>query len=187
MAEMEDVKTALGEIFSQCWESEEFKQKFIEDPKPVLKEYGVPYDDSKEYKVMDAPKKTIVYVLPYEGVKEAVQAISEGLMGNVKDVEGGEAKQIIPEGWSIQFLQNTEDVNYIVIPSSPEEMTPEELEMINGGCGFLGIVLIVGVVFVAAAAVFMAGAAVSAAAVAVVAESVGGVHAVLGVSVAVTT
>ena len=171
MAEMEDVKTALGEIFSQCWESEEFKQKFIEDPKPVLKEYGVPYDDSKEYKVMDAPKKTIVYVLPYEGVKEAVQAISEGLMGNVKDVEGGEAKQIIPEGWSIQFLQNTEDVNYIVI----------------GGCGFLGIVLIVGVVFVAAAAVFMAGAAVSAAAVAVVAESVGGVHAVLGVSVAVTT
>ena len=187
MAEMKDVKTALGEVFSQCWESEEFKQHFIEDPKPVFEEYGVPYDDSKEYKVMDAPKKTIVYVLPYEGVRKAVQAITEGLMGSVKDVEGEEAKQIIPEGWSIQFLQNTEDVNYIVIPSSPEDMTPEELEMINGGCGFLGIVLVAGVVLVAGAVVFMGAVAVSAAAAAVVAESVGGVHAALGVTVAVTT
>lgn len=185
--EEKDARTALGEVFSQCWESEEFKQHFMEDPKSVFEEYGVPYEEDKEYKVMDAPKKTMVYVLPYEGVKEAVQAITEGLLGNVKDVEGKEAKQIIPEGWSIQLLQNTEDVDYIVIPSSPEEMTPEELEMINGGCGFLGFVLVAGFVFVAGAVVFMGAAAVSAAAAAVVAESVGAVHAAIGVTVTVAS
>ena len=185
--EEKDVRTALGEVFSQCWESEEFKQHFKEDPKSVFEEYGVPYEDYKEYKVMDAPKKTMVYVLPYEGVKEAVQTITEGLLGNVKDVEGKEAKQIIPEGWSIQLLQNTEDVDYIVIPASPEELTPEELEMINGGCGFLGVILVAGFVIVAGAVVFMGAAAVSAAAAAVVAESVGAVHAATGVTVTVAS
>ena len=40
--EEKDVRTALGEVFSQCWESEEFKQHFKEDPKSVFEEYGVP-------------------------------------------------------------------------------------------------------------------------------------------------
>ncbi len=100
---------------------------------------------------------------------------------------GKEAKQIIPEGWSIQLLQNTEDVDYIVIPASPEELTPEELEMINGGCGFLGVILVAGFVIVAGAVVFMGAAAVSAAAAAVVAESVGAVHAAIGVTVTVAS
>lgn len=106
--EEKDVRTALGEVFSQCWESEEFKQHFKEDQKSVFEEYGVPYED---YKVMDAPKKTMVYVLPYEGGKEAVQTITEGLLGNVKDVEGKEAKQIIPEGWSIQLFSSYQYIN----------------------------------------------------------------------------
>ena len=119
--EEKDVRTALGEVFSQCWESEEFKQHFKEDPKSVFEEYGVPYED------------------------------------------------------------------YIVIPASPEELTPEELEMINGGCGFLGVILVAGFVIVAGAVVFMGAAAVSAAAAAVVAESVGAVHAAIGVTVTVAS
>ncbi len=180
MADLNEVKLAMGEIYSQCWDSEEFKKSFIENPKKVLEEYGVPYDDAKEFRVIEAPAKTMLYVLPYEGVKEAMKAISDGLMTNVKDVEDGEAKQIIPEGWSLQFVQNTEDVSYIVIPNSPENMTPEELEMINGGCGFLGIVLISGFI-VAAGAIIMTGAAIiSAAAVVAAVETVGGIHCVLG-------
>lgn len=180
MADVNELKLALGEIYSQCWESEEFKKNFMENPKKVLDEYGVPYDDAKEYRILEAPAKTMLYVLPYEGVKEAMKAISEGFMTNVKDVEDGEAKQIIPEGWSLQFVQNTEDVSYIVIPNSPENMTPEELEMINGGCGFLGIVLTTGFI-VAAGVIFMTGAAIiSAAAVVAAVETVGGIHCVLG-------
>lgn len=53
----------------------------------------------------------MVYVLPYEGGKEAVQTITEGLLGNVKDVEGKEAKQIIPEGWSIQLFSSYQYIN----------------------------------------------------------------------------
>lgn len=180
MADLNEVKLAMGEIYSQCWDSEEFKKSFIENPKKILEEYGVPYDDAKEFRVIEAPAKTMLYVLPYEGVKEAMKAISDGLMTNVKDVEDGEAKQIIPEGWSLQFVQNTEDVSYIVIPNSPENMTPEELEMINGGCGFLGIVLISGFI-VAAGAIFMTGAAIiSVGVVVAAAETVGGIHCVLG-------
>lgn len=72
-------------------------------------------------------------------------------------------------------------MDYIVIPASPEELTPEELEMINGGCGFLGVILVAGFVIVAGAVVFMRAAA------AVVAESVGAVHAAIGVTVTVAS
>ena len=36
----------LGEVFSQCWESEEFKQAFISDPKAIFKEYEINYTAS---------------------------------------------------------------------------------------------------------------------------------------------
>ncbi len=187
MADMKDARTALGEVFSQCWESEEFKHSFMEDPKKIFEEYGVPYDDSKEYKVIDSPAKTIIHVLPYEGIKQAMQMIADGMLTNVKDVEEQEPKQIIPEGWAMQFVQNTEDTNYIVIPNSPEDMTPEELEMINGGCGFLGLVMIIGVVVAAGGLAILGAVFITAGAAIVLAEAVGGVHAALGVAVTVTT
>lgn len=34
--QLEEQQTRLGEIFSQCWESDEFKQAFIEDPKSIF-------------------------------------------------------------------------------------------------------------------------------------------------------
>ena len=36
-----DQSTKLGEVFSQCWESKEFKQAFMEDPKAIFEEYGI--------------------------------------------------------------------------------------------------------------------------------------------------
>lgn len=124
---------ALSEIFSQCWDDEDFEAEFKENPKKIMDKFGVEYDDNVDYVVLDNEPKTITYVLPFEGIKEAVSGIADAYKKKVEDVV--ESKQIIPENWSIKFIQNTEDVNYIVIPMSPENLTPEELEFVSG-CGF---------------------------------------------------
>lgn len=124
---------ALAEIFSQCWDDEDFKAEFKADPKKIMDKYGVEYDDNVDYVVLDNAPKTVTYVLPYDGVKETVEALADSFKDKVADVVEG--KQVIPENWSFKFIQNTEDINYIVIPMSPENLTPEELEFVNG-CGF---------------------------------------------------
>ncbi len=171
-----EVNVKMGEIYSQCWESEEFKADFMADPKKYLKEYGIPYDESKDYKVIDTPEKTIIYVLPYEGVKPALEAMANGLTSNVKDLENTDAKQIIPEGWSMQIVQSTEDTVYLAIPVCPDNLTPEELELINGGCGFLGVVFVAFGVVVFGWGVFMVAQVASAVDVAIVAETAIGIH-----------
>lgn len=169
--ELEEQLTNLGEIFSQCWESDEFKQAFIKDPKAIFDEYDVKYDPSKEYKVIDSPAKTIINVLPYENAKQAFELYAKKMTDLVAEVKDGEGKQILLEGWSWQFIQNTEDINYIVIPICPDSLSPEELEMVNGGCIVLGFVFAVGFLG------FFAG----------VAFSVGAVEAVLTFSTAIFT
>lgn len=148
---LEDQRTKLGEIFSQCWESEEFKKAFIAEPKVIFKEYGVDYNEEIEYKIIDTPPKTVVNVLPYKGVKGAVKAYAEKLNKMVEDIADDEEKQILLEDWSWVTYQNTEKKTYIPIPISPDSLTPEELEMINGGC------LAIGAFFVVAGAIFFVG------------------------------
>jgi len=125
---------SLTEIFAQCWDDDDFKAEFKADPKKVMEKFGVVYDDNVDYVILENDPKTITYVLPFAGVKEVVEGLAEDFKSKVSDVVEG--KQIIPENWNIKFIQNTEDVNYIVIPMSPENLTPEELEFVNG-CGFI--------------------------------------------------
>lgn len=131
---LEDQMTKLGEVFSQCWESDEFKEAFIEDPKAIFDEYGINYDKDRRYKVFQTPDKTLVHVLPYKGVKQGIKNFVELLNKHVEDIEENDEKQILPEDWSWQVYQNTEDMYYIPIPICPEDLTPEELELVNGGC-----------------------------------------------------
>lgn len=131
---LEDQMTKLGEVFSQCWESDEFRDAFIEDPKAIFEEYGVNYDKDKNYKVFQTPDKTLVHILPYKGVKTGVKSFTETLLKHVEDIDDEAEKQVLPEGWSWQIFQNTEDTFYIPIPLCPENLTPEELELVNGGC-----------------------------------------------------
>lgn len=126
----------LGEVFSQCWESPEFKDAFIADPKAIFKEYGVNYNEDKEYVIIDSPEKTLVRVLPYDGVKGAVTNYTDNWLGKVKELDDKEGKQLILDGWKYEIYQNTPNKYYISIPQCPENLTPEELEMVNGGCIF---------------------------------------------------
>ena len=50
-----DQATKLGEVFSQCWESEDFKKEFIADPKKVFDKYAkaVAEEDSIEDEIKE--------------------------------------------------------------------------------------------------------------------------------------
>ena len=133
---VKDQSNRIGEVFSQCWESDEFKTAFIKDPKAIFKEYGINYSDEKEYVVIDSPEKTLIHVLPYEGVKKGVEGFNESLARRVEELGDEDGKQILLEGWKFEIYQNTHDKVYIVIPPNPDDLSPEELDMVNGGCFF---------------------------------------------------
>lgn len=142
---VDDQASKIGEIYSQCWESDEFKQAFIENPKAIFKEYGVNYEDSLEYKIIDTPDKTMIHVLPYKNTKGGVAAFCDKLMKQVEDLSDEDEKQLLLEGWCYQIYQNTEDTVYLPIPISPENLSPEELQMVNGGCLILAVVVLIAV------------------------------------------
>lgn len=131
---IDDQCQKLGEVFSQCWESDEFKKAFMENPKAIFKEYEINFDDTKEYRILDTPEKTMIHVLPYENVKPAMEELTEILKKNTKDLSDDDSKQILLEDWKWEIYQCTEDLIYMPIPLCPENLTPEELEMVNGGC-----------------------------------------------------
>ncbi len=145
---MEDQATKLGEVYSQCWESDDFKKDFMADPKKVFDKFGIDYAENKDYRVLDTPPKTIIQVLPYENTKKGVESLAARLMKTVEDLKDDESKQILLEDWKWEVYQNTEDLLYLPIPLCPENLSPEELEMVNGGCIIAAIFF-----FVAAAAV----------------------------------
>lgn len=176
-----DQMNRMGEVFSQCWESDEFKEAFIKDPKAIFKEYGVNYSEEKEYIVIDSPDKSIVHVLPHDGIKSAIDNFSQMLAKKVEDLDDKGGRQILLDGWKYEIYQNTPDKFYIVIPHSPENLSPEELEMVNGGCFFA-------VFFFVAESVFLASTAAVAtqvAAVAIVAAAIVEAASVASTAVAV--
>ncbi len=173
---MDEQATKLGEIFSQCWESDDFKKSFIADPKKIFNEYGMEYDDDKEYRIIDTPEKTIVQILPYENTKLGVENLAHRLLKTVDGLENTDSKQILLEGWKWEIYQSTEDVYYLAIPVSPENLTPEELEMVNGGC-------IIAAIFFLFAAAAVAEAAMTATTIFVAAETA--ILAVLDVAAAI--
>lgn len=186
----------LAEIFSQCWDDETFKKRFIEHPTEVMDEYDVDYDKSKDYVIKDSKEKTITYVLPYENVKTAMIGVGQAFGESAES--GPDTRKVLPEGWSLEFIQNTVDTNFIMIPLNPEKLSPEELELVNGGFIIGTVFLIVavcvaavgaavavaaGVVYVVAAGVAVGAVIAAAAAVAHVAAlvntvAIGNVHTV---------
>ncbi|SEL90176.1 hypothetical protein SAMN04487770_12048 [Butyrivibrio sp. ob235] len=165
---IDDQMNRMGEVFSQCWESEEFKQAFIKDPKAIFREYEVNHNPEKEYVVIDSPEKTIVHVLPHDGIKSAVKGFGDLLYKKVEDLDDKDGRQILLDGWKYEIYQNTPDKFYIVIPHSPENLSPEELEMVNGGCFFAVLIFVAEVVALAttvAAAAEVAAVALVAAAI----------------------
>lgn len=119
-----------GEVISKCWEDEAYRKRFIEDPETVLSEAGFVVEEGVTYKVIEQPKMVKYIVLPCEGAKDAVQAVTRGLLA------AAEAKNdLIPEGAEARIIQNTEDIRYLILPASPKTLSKQELSMAAGGNG----------------------------------------------------
>ncbi|MBD5457980.1 MAG: hypothetical protein HDR27_05330 [Lachnospiraceae bacterium] len=128
--EIKEYRKKYSALVAACWQDEDVKKKFMENPKDVLKEYSIPVEDSKEYQVIEADKYSTYVVLPYEGVEEAVQSLFK--IFHTWSVQG---KQIIKPGCELRLIQNTESINNIVLPVCPDLYTEEEKVMLQQANG----------------------------------------------------
>ncbi len=128
MADKKQNLVKYGEVVAKCWEDEAYKKRFIEDPEGVLAEAGFVLDEGVTYKVIEQPKLVKYLVLPHEGTKDAVQAITKGFLNQVE-----KSDIVIPDGAEVRIIQNTDDMRYMILPASPKSLTAAELKMVAGG------------------------------------------------------
>ena len=60
-------RAAMIEIYEKAWSDPEFRQRFIENPKEVLREAGIPVLEDANYRVVEtggAAHEELVLVLP---------------------------------------------------------------------------------------------------------------------------
>ena len=108
-----DRKLIIAEILNRCWDDAAYKAQFVAEPAKVLADAG----DSAHYIVL--PEKDAAAVL--EQLKNAA----------------AQKENFIPAGKEIRFVQNSDAVNYIILPHQPIEMlTDEQLDQIAGGDWF---------------------------------------------------
>lgn len=128
--EIKEYRKKYSRLIAACWQDEEVKKKFLENPKEILKEYSIPVEESRQYQVIEADKYCAYVVLPYEEVEEAVQSLFK-----LFHMWSEQGKQIIKPGCELRIIQNTADTNYFVLPASPELYTEEEkmlLQQLDG-------------------------------------------------------
>jgi hypothetical protein len=59
-----DIRTAWAEIILRTIRDKRFKQKFINDPVPILNEYGLKTEEGKQYIVLEDTESEKHFVLP---------------------------------------------------------------------------------------------------------------------------
>lgn len=128
--EIKAYRKKYSELIAACWQDEDVKTKFMENPKEVLKEYSIPIEEFKNYQVIEADKYSTYVVLPYEGVEDAVQSLFK-----IFHLWSEQGKQIIKPGCELRLIQNTEDMNYLVLPVCPDIYTEEEKMMLQRADG----------------------------------------------------
>lgn len=128
MMEKEKMLVAYGEIISKCWEDESYKKEFVQDPETKMLEAGITLEEGVTYKVIEAPKMSQYLVLPHEDTKNAVQEIAKSFLNKSE-----KSNVIIPAGFEIRIIQDTEDTRYLILPASPKTLTAAELSMVTGG------------------------------------------------------
>jgi Nitrile hydratase, alpha chain. len=118
------IRVQYGKIVVRCWEDADFKSRFIAHPADVLKEYGLPTQEGVEYKVIEAPKMTQYIVIPAPGAntEEGIKFLCKLLLNHVEN----NAELILPPGVELRLLQNSDTVQYLIVPFFPELLTADE-------------------------------------------------------------
>ena len=61
---MTEQKNQLASLFAACWKDEALKQRFMADPKAVLKEHGLDVPDTLDVKVVENADDCVHITLP---------------------------------------------------------------------------------------------------------------------------
>ena len=101
---MTEQRSALAQIFIACWKDEEFKARFMADPKAVLSEYGMDVPEKIEVKVVENTDNCMHITLPAAPAGEGELSDEELSLAS-----GGGWKQCWPGAWGqgTGFLDTT--------------------------------------------------------------------------------
>ena len=61
---MTEQRNQLAELFAACWKDEALKQRFMDDPKTVLAEYGMDVPDGMTVNVVENADNTVHITMP---------------------------------------------------------------------------------------------------------------------------
>jgi hypothetical protein len=61
---MTEERNQLAELFAACWKDEALKQRFMNDPKAVLAEYGMDVPDGMAVKVVENAGNCVHITMP---------------------------------------------------------------------------------------------------------------------------
>ena len=61
---MTEERNQLAELFAACWKDDALKQRFMNDPKAVLAEYGMDMPDDMDFKVVENADNCVHITMP---------------------------------------------------------------------------------------------------------------------------
>ena len=142
------------QLIEQCWQDASVKQRFLENPKQVLKEIGYPVEEEITIEVHDADEEMIHYVLLDESQEHRIHEDADPILAAVtkrshrdpafkefllKDPKAAilEDTGVVVPG-KVALHENTTSHLHIVFPANPYhygELQDTDLVMVAGGKG----------------------------------------------------
>lgn len=149
-------KAKYEELSQRLQSSEEFKNRFLREPKYVLKEIGIEVLDPIAVKVHEDTATVKNFVIPVESAEEdeatasnplfrkaiakahTDESFKTQLIDNPKSAIAELTSESLPEDLDIRVYENTSTLKHIVVSvaSASEELSEHELETVAGGGSF---------------------------------------------------
>ena len=84
---MTEQKNSLSQLFAACWRDEALKDRFMADPKAVLKEYNLDVPDGIHVKVVENADDRVYITLPHRPSVEVSDEELESAAGGGRVLE----------------------------------------------------------------------------------------------------
>ena len=90
---MTEERNQLAGLFAACWKDDALKQRFMNDPKQVLAEYGMDVPDGMDVKVVENSDNTVHITMPMapRGNELSDEALSAAAGGTLNAFGGWQA------------------------------------------------------------------------------------------------